>query len=80
MSDGGDLENEETHLESVEEYVESRRDVDGTGAGVGVERVNDTEERPQESVGDTRLGRERTVVEDGSSRRLWSQQLVSGGD
>lgn len=61
---------ERAYLESVEEDVETGGDVDCTRAGVGVERVDDTEERAEEAVGDSSLGRKRAVVEDGSSSGL----------
>lgn len=48
-------------------------------AGIGVERVNDTERRSESSVGDTSLGGERRVIEDGSSSRLGSSSS-GGGD
>lgn len=61
----------------MEEDVETRRDVDCTRAGVGVERVDDTEERAQEAVGDSCLRRKWAVVENGSSSGLSMQEVSS---
>ena len=41
-----------SHLERMEEYVKSTRNVHFPWARVGVERVNNSQERPQGAVGD----------------------------
>lgn len=57
-------------LERVEEDVEAGRDVDLARARVGVERVDDAEERAHGARGDARLGREVRKVGDGRAGRL----------
>lgn len=57
-------------LERVEEDVEAGRDVDLARARVGVERVDDAEERAHGARGDARLGREVRKVGDGRASRL----------
>ena len=47
-------------------------------AGIGVERVNDTEGRSESSVGDTSFGGKGRVVEDGGSGRFGSSSSGRG--
>ena len=55
------------YLQSVEQDIQSTGNVDSPRARVSVEGIDNTEQRSKESVGDTSLGGERGVIENGSS-------------
>jgi hypothetical protein len=60
----------QTHFEGVEQDVESGRDVNFTRARIGVQGIDDTQERSKGTVGDTSLGVKGGDIEDSGTGSL----------